>query len=112
MAKNKKNLNDKFYTKDIVVKNIISLINLNEYDLIIEPSAGNGSFLNYIDKYNYIELDIYPEDNRIIKQDWFNFDLSNYKYNKCLVIGNPPFGNQSKLAISFINKAVSCLCDA
>ena len=43
---------DKFYTKEDVVRKCINLIKahivINSNDLIIEPSAGNGSFINII----------------------------------------------------------------
>jgi len=106
MATNKKHTEDKFYTKKEIVKLIINNIKLDDYDLIIEPSAGDGSFINYIDKYNYIAIDISPEDNRIIKKDWFGFELES-KYKKVLVLGNPPFGNQGGLAMKFIIKSSS-----
>ena len=43
MYSTKKEL-DKFYTKVEVAKICISSINLNAFSLIIEPSAGGGSF--------------------------------------------------------------------
>jgi len=103
MSKNKKHENDKFYTKKNVVKKLISNLKLGVYDIIIEPSAGDGSFIDYIEDYNYIAIDIQPENNRIIKMDWFDFKLDK-NYNKILVLGNPPFGNQGSLAMNFIKK--------
>ena len=44
MAKNKKHKNDKFYTKNNIAIELINLIDLSNYDCVIEPSAGNGSF--------------------------------------------------------------------
>lgn len=44
-----RNTIDKYYTKDIVVELCLNLvkkyIQINSDDLIIEPSAGNGSFI-------------------------------------------------------------------
>lgn len=105
----KKSKNDKFYTKESIVKELLSLINLKEYNYIIEPSAGNGAFSKNIE--NCIALDIEPEEDRIIKQDFFSFILNKQKEtDKILVIGNPPFGQQAKLAIDFFNYAAS-FCD-
>ena len=43
---------DKYYTNSITVelclKKIKEYININEHDIIIEPSAGNGAFINGI----------------------------------------------------------------
>ena len=58
MSKIKKHINDKFYTKPEVAINLISYLNIDEYDMIIEPSAGNGSFSNNINHKNLISLDI------------------------------------------------------
>jgi len=102
MARNKKHKNDKFYTKKHVAIELISLIDLSNYDCIIEPSAGKGSFSKNIKHENLISLDIDPEDNSISKMDWFEYQYT--KNGKVLVIGNPPFGNQGSLAISFIKK--------
>jgi hypothetical protein len=110
MSKNRKHEEDKFYTKRSAVELLIKNIDIENYDLIIEPSAGDGSFLDFIDKYNYIALDISPEDSRIVKYNWFDFKLD-VVYNKILVIGNPPFGNQGNLAIEFIKKSAELNVD-
>ena len=103
----KQNL-DKFYTiPSIVDKCILSLnklYNWNDWDLIIEPSAGNGSFLLKIPSINKIGIDILPEHIDIIKQDFFTYLPPKEKKN-ILVIGNPPFGKVSSLAIKFFNHA-------
>lgn len=111
MARNKKHINDKFYTKSSVVENILKKINLSNFDLIIEPSAGDGKFYDLlkVQHNNVIGLDIDPEHNEIIKQDWLLF--SPPPANKILVVGNPPFGNQSTLAFAFIKKCDSINAD-
>lgn len=106
---------DKFYTKLSVVnqciKSVQKYIEIGENDLIIEPSAGNGSFIEKIKTLtdNYKFYDIAPENDEIIKQNFLNFDSSNLesKYKNIHVIGNPPFGRQSSLAIQFIKKCCS-----
>lgn len=98
----KKEKNDKFYTNPAFAKNLIESLNLTLYSTIIEPSAGNGSFSQYLP--NCIALDVAPEADNIIQQDFFTY----YPQNNCgptLVIGNPPFGEQSKLAIEFFRHA-------
>jgi hypothetical protein len=99
---------DKFYTKVNISKMCIDELkneyNLDIFDLIVEPSAGNGSFLNQIEHKNIIGMDICPENDRIIKKDFFEYEPEN-KYKKILIIGNPPFGKISSLAIKFFNHA-------
>lgn len=115
----KRNVIDKYYTKhnivELCINNIKKNININNNDLIIEPSAGNGSFIKEIKSLssNYLFLDLKPEHQDIIKQDFLEFNINKItnKYNKIHVIGNPPFGRQSSLAIKFIKKSCS-FCDS
>ena len=108
----KRNTIDKFYTKENIVNQCLEAIksNLNilEEDLILEPSAGNGVFINKIKTLsnNYKFYDIEPEHDDIIKQDFLELDTNNLKnqYKNIHIIGNPPFGRQSSLAINFIKK--------
>ena len=106
---------DKFYTKESVVDSIISTIkNLNfieNTDLIIEPSAGNGSFIKGIISLNcnYKFYDIAPESELITKQDYLEIN-EKFEFKKIHIIGNPPFGKQSSLAIKFIKKSCE-FCD-
>ena len=109
----KRNTIDKFYTKPKIAKLCIEeIIKLKlidkKKDCIIEPSAGNGSFISYIKKIcdNNIFFDIKPEHQDIKKINFLNYDFKKdkKKYNKIHVIGNPPFGRQSSLAIQFIKR--------
>ena len=74
---------DKYYTSPELAKYIvdktISIIgeeNITEY---IEPSAGSGVFLDYLDELgkDYLAYDIEPEDkrNRIVKCDFLELEL-------------------------------------
>jgi predicted RNA methylase len=109
----KRNTIDKYYTKDNIVelcmKSIMKHIDIQNTDLVVEPSAGNGSFISKIKDIttNYIFYDIEPESNEIVKKDYLLLDTSNInqEYKITHVIGNPPFGRQSSLAIKFIKKS-------
>jgi predicted RNA methylase len=108
----KRNTIDKYYTKSNIVEDckiqIEKYINIEENDLIIEPSAGNGSFIKIIKELtkNYKFYDLIPENKEIIKQDFLLLDIQKIiePYEKIHIIGNPPFGRQSSLAIQFIKK--------
>jgi predicted RNA methylase len=115
----KRNTIDKFYTKKSsvefclnYVKNYLTIDANN--DLIIEPSAGNGSFIEEIKKIanNFKFYDIHPNNDEIIKQDYLQYEYidDKIKFNKIHIIGNPPFGRQSSLAIKFIKKSCE-FCD-
>jgi len=105
-ARNKKNVNDKFYTKEGLAKSLIGKIDLSRYGLIIEPSAGSGAFSRNM-QGNVLALDIDPEGTGILKQDWLEYELPEGFAEDVIVIGNPPFGNQGALALKFIKKSAS-----
>jgi len=108
----KRNTIDKYYTKSTVVDECIDLvkkyITISNNDLIIEPSAGNGSFIENIKKLsnNYNFYDLEPEHDEIVKQDFLELDylILKEKFTNIHVIGNPPFGRQASMAIKFIKK--------
>lgn len=99
-----KDILDRFYTSDKVATECLNNLNLSDYDCIIEPSAGSGSFSTKIE--NCFAYDIHPEAESIEEMDWFVLDKSIFaNYKNILVIGNPPFGQQNSLAINFFNEA-------
>ena len=107
---------DKFFTKKETVDICLSLLpKINKAsDIIIEPSAGNGSFskpLKCMYK-NVIAMDIEPEDVDIIQHDFLMYEFKDIlkPRQKIHCIGNPPFGRQSSLARKFIKHACS-FCD-
>jgi len=93
---------DKFYTIPKISKKCIESVGLiydwSKWELVVEPSAGNGSF------FNVIPSDISPENQDIIEQDFFTYKPPS-SIKDILVIGNPPFGKVSSLAIKFFNYA-------
>ena len=114
------NTKDQYYTTDTTAKYcidklllklpvLLSTQGIQEY-IWLEPSAGSGSFVNHIPATihmeNRIALDIEPAAAGIHKQDYLSWDVPQPSIGKkYLVFGNPPFGRQSKLAKSFINKS-------
>ena len=109
----KRNTIDKYYTKnavvDVCLNYVKKYIQIKDNDFIIEPSAGNGSFISGIKSLssNYMFYDLQPEHNEIIQQDYllFNYDDVKGKYENIHIIGNPPFGRQSSMAMKFIKKS-------
>lgn len=100
---------DQFFTPTKTAKYCFSVFkkilanyeeNANDY-IFIEPSAGNGSFLNVLPS-STIALDIEPKHERIKKQDYLTWSPKN-KNKKYIVFGNPPFGLRGHLALKFIN---------
>jgi hypothetical protein len=108
----KRSIIDKYYTKDTIVNLCIELlkknINIDKDDLIIEPSAGNGAFITLIKGLtnNYKFYDIEPNHQEIVNKNYLDLALEfESSVNKIHVLGNPPFGRQSSLAIKFIKKS-------
>ena len=97
---------DQFYTKKNVVIKCLNTLKIDEFDIVIEPSAGDGAFLHEIKHNNKIGYDIEPKSNSIIKQDYLELNTEIFQNKKVLVIGNPPFGQNSNMALAFIKKSV------
>lgn len=97
---------DKFYTIPSVAKKCIditeSIYRWDDWELVVEPSAGNGSFFLQLPTKKCIGIDILPEHDGIIKQDFLTYHPDTSIKN-ILVIGNPPFGRVSSTAIKFFN---------
>ena len=94
---------DKFYTNpnivDICINDISKIYKWENFDSVIEPSAGNGNFFFKIPHKNKYGMDIDPDNDEIIKQDFFTYtpDIK----GKIMTLGNPPFGRVSSLAVKF-----------
>ena len=110
-GKGNKHKLDKFYTKDEVANRLLGLLDLTDYDAIIEPSAGGGAFSRQLGGYNLYSYDLEPESEGIEEMDWFALDTQyfNNKYKNVLVVGNPPFGTSGNLALDFIRQVADTI---
>lgn len=96
---------DQFYTNPDVatrcfeeVKQISGLAEA----FYIEPAAGTGSFFSLLPESSRIGVDLDPKCSGVAQMDFFDFTYE--KGDKLVVvIGNPPFGRVSSLAIKFFN---------
>lgn len=75
----------------------------------LEPACGTGSFSKQLE--NCVSVDIQPRMKGAKKADFFKLEKKNLfpkiKTSKICVIGNPPFGKNSSLAVRFFNHATS-----
>jgi hypothetical protein len=103
---------DQFFTKHETVNECWKLFNnkmkelkidKNDYTFI-EPSAGDGAFLKVL-PIKTIAFDIEPKNEKIIKQDFLEWQPKLNAKEKFIVFGNPPFGLRGHLALAFINHA-------
>lgn len=103
---------DKFYTDDILAEECLEAFlkvlkenNVNiEGRVFLEPSAGGGAFIRALENrgLNHLGVDIAPEGEKILRKDFLKEPL---QVENPLVIGNPPFGKRSALALAFIEKS-------
>lgn len=104
-------VNDKYYTSQKLAKYCVKktkeIVGNNNITEWIEPSGGNGVFLDFLPIGTY-SCDIEPEDSRIEKMNYLYLELI-YKKGRC-IIGNPPFGNRNTLSVQFYKKSIE-LCD-
>lgn len=101
---------DQFFTSKDTVKYCYDVfcnkmkelnISIDEY-IFIEPSAGDGAFLEVLPKDKTLAFDIEPRHENIKKQDYLTWHSEN-KSQKYITFGNPPFGLRGNLALRFIN---------
>lgn len=99
----KKNTLDQYYTKPEIAEWCWERITERfgcEVECI-EPSAGEGAFLKK--GMNIKAFDLEPKHPEILQMDFFN--LKDSELLSKVIVGNPPFGWASSLALKFINKA-------
>lgn len=113
---------DKFYTKPTIADYICQLIQkeklLEKIEFVLEPSAGNGVFINSIKKLGIfkppiiLSYDLEPAHPDIIIGNFLTEEVKKDIYEKTknkeiICIGNPPFGKQNSLAVKFFNQITS-----
>ena len=102
--------NDKYYTPQHIVDKCVNKVKeivADSVTEILEPSAGNGAFIESLNNNfncNKYYFDLIPEHDKIKQQDFLELDLE-YKQGR-VIVGNPPFGNRSTLIVKFFKKAV------
>ena len=104
-----KSLLDQYYTKPEVAEYYSNLIkeHFGEDYEYFEPSAGEGAFSRCFK--NITSIDIEPKFDGCVRGDFLSYtpDLRNK-----IVVGNPPFGFCSNLALKFMNHAMESEAEA
>lgn len=81
---------DKFYTNRNIAKKCVETLratfSIGSEAVYLEPTAGDGAFLDFLD--NYEAYDLKPEDPRVVQQDIFALKPTRADY---ITVGNPPF---------------------
>lgn len=95
---------DQFFTDPEDAARFIAKVDelypLSGYDVVLEPSAGDGSFFKLMPE-NRVGIDLEPLAEGIEKMDFFDYWPP--LFSSTCVIGNPPFGRRGSLAKDFFN---------
>jgi hypothetical protein len=106
-------IHDQFYTNTDIAEQCFNklkqTIDIDSFDYHMEPSAGTGAFYKLLDPDKRIGIDIDPKCEGVEKMDFLTYNPPD-KEKRYLLVGNPPFGKNSSLAIQFFNRGAA-FCD-
>lgn len=102
---------DKFYTEKYVALKCLDVVKpyLKGFDLVVEPSAGSGVFVEAMKEHLNLKVkayDIAPEHVDIVEQDYLELDTDKFNELNVAVIGNPPFGSRNSMSVKFFKKSI------
>jgi predicted RNA methylase len=122
---------DQFFTRPDVAQWCLALLveqigPLNHFAAVIEPSVGGGAFYDQLPERTRVGVDIDPKRTNFVRADFLSLEPPlEYDYSvslvaedgteqielprdpsKVLVVGNPPFGSNGRLALRFLNHAL------
>ena len=89
---------------EMCVNALMKISKLSSFDVVVEPSAGSGAFVQAIRHDCLVALDIEPRHPQVARADFLTWQPPP-DAGRMLVIGNPPFGQRGALAIRFIQHA-------
>ena len=98
---------DQFYTRPDVATRLYTVFALHcpvAECLLVEPSAGYGAFYRVM-PLGSIAVDIAPRCQGVIRYNFLRFEVQSYR--PIAILGNPPFGRNSSLAVRFFNHAAT-----
>lgn len=124
--KGRKDELDRFYTKPEVAAALVDHLLAEHPEWkrskhFVEPSAGDGAFVRALEDAGVSHVhafDIMPAKDpmcstEIVENDYLDGDifskspeLAGVERDDIVVIGNPPFGEQAKLAVAFVDKSL------
>lgn len=79
---------------------------LDDFALVVEPSAGEGVFFDRLPESNRVGLDIDPRHDGLLKADFLRWRPKR-GLRRILTVGNPPFGQRAAIAFDFLHHACS-----
>lgn len=99
---------DQYFTHPKVAKTCFdrlrSVVHLPADAVFLEPSAGEGAFFDLMPPANRFGFDLQPRQSGIQQQDFLLYEWPTGR-SRAITVGNPPFGKNASLAVSFFNHA-------
>jgi len=96
--------NEAYFTSAQVAQKCVDVVDrafeLSAFDVIVEPSAGDGAFLKLLPEGKRIGVDVAPQIAEVVEADFLQWKPATS--DRVLTIGNPPFGARASLAVKFI----------
>lgn len=93
---------EQFFTKRDLAKELCDEIPVGQYSLVVEPSCGDGAFLQAlfprVNNMDYMDI---AHLNKKHRRDFLTYEPNVKKNHNVLTIGNPPFSK----AVKFFNHA-------
>jgi len=107
-----------YFTKDLILLSKIDELIKNDTDIILEPSVGICSIVDYILKKRKVEFDMFEIDKRLNIPDKYKNKIIYADFLKCkitrlykTIVGNPPYikTKNGNLYIQFIERCFDLL---
>jgi len=99
-----------FFTAPHLAARCVKLLDarckMKSYDLVVEPSAGDGVFLTLLPEDRRVGIDVAPGHPEVLCGDFLAWQPP-VSAGRILTIGNPPFGQRASLALAFIEHAAT-----
>ena len=99
---------ERFYTSRPLAARCMATVEARfpvaSFDLVLEPSAGDGVFLELLPAKSRLGLDLHPGAHGIVRADFLSWTPPDPDAD-ILTIGNPPFGQRGRLAVAFLNRS-------
>ena len=99
---------EQFFTGRALAQRCVAAVNarfpLAGFDLILEPSAGDGAFWSLLPAKTRVGIDLAPAADGIAEADFTQWEPPQQGADT-LTIGNPPFGRRGCIAMAFFARA-------
>lgn len=101
---------ERYFTPADLARRCLALVTdrfgLGTFDLVVEPSAGEGAFFDLLPPATRLGIDVDPQHPGLLEADFLGW-RPDAPSGRVLTVGNPPFGQRAALAVDFLDHACS-----